>query len=92
VSGYPPPLSPARPAKPTRLGIVHDLGALPVYFGIPAASLLSSAHAYKLEDRRWSVWSIAAGGSALISLALSIAAFDQSLSLVRRGGLFQRLR
>ena len=89
VSGYPPG-SAARPVTPSRHGIVHDLGAIPVFLGIPVASLLSAARAYRLGNHRWAAWSTAAGGSALIALGLSAGAFDQRPSLVRHGGLFQR--
>jgi hypothetical protein len=89
VSGYPPG-TPAVPAQPTREGAIHDLGALPVFLGIPAYSLISAVHAYRGGRPRWAAWSAASGGSALVALGLSIAAFGQKPSLVRWGGLFQR--
>jgi hypothetical protein len=89
VSGY-PPHTPAHVTEPTRHGMIHDLGALPVFLGIPAACLISAVHAARHQDPRWAAWSLAAGSSEIIMLGLSVAAFEQHTTLVRWGGLFQR--
>lgn len=62
VSGY-PPLTSAQVTEPTRHGMVHDLGALPVFLGIPAACLISAARSDRRQDRCWAGWSLAAGSS-----------------------------
>jgi Protein of unknown function (DUF998) len=90
VSGY-PPHTPAQMTEPTRHGTLHDLGALPVFLGIPAASLISAARSARHQDRCWAGWSLSAASSALIMLGLSLAAFRQHTMLVRWGGLFQRI-
>jgi hypothetical protein len=89
VSGYPPHTLP-RPSPPTREGTIHDLGALPVFLGIPAACVISATQARSRNELRWAGWSLAAASSALAMLGLSVAAFEQRQSLVRCGGLFQR--
>jgi hypothetical protein len=90
VSGYPPD-TPAKVTDPTRHGLIHDLGALPVFLGIPAACLISAARSARHQDRCWGAWSLAAGSAGLTTLGLSVAAFGQHTTLVRWGGLFQRV-
>jgi hypothetical protein len=90
VSGY-PPHTPARPTSPTRHGTIHDLGALPVFIGIPTACVISATQATRQQDLRWAGWSLGAASSALIMLGLSVGAFEQHPRLARRGGLFQRV-
>lgn len=89
VSGYPPD-TPAWPIEPTRHGAIHDLGALPVFIGIPTACLISAAQATRQHDLRWAGWSLGAASSALVMLGLSVGAFEQHPRLVCWGGLFQR--
>ena len=90
VSGYPPG-TPETVTDPTRHGLIHDLGALPVFLGIPAACLTSAAHSARHQDPYWAAWSLTAGTAALTALGLSVAAFGQHTTLLRWGGLFQRV-
>jgi hypothetical protein len=89
VSGYPPG-TPDAPVQPTRRGIAHNLAAVPVFLGLPAAALISS----------WRAWRAGQGGFALSSagtavtmpaaMALAAAGFGQAPRLAGLGGLFQR--
>jgi uncharacterized protein DUF998 len=89
VSGYPPG-TPDQVAQPTRRGQIHDLGALPVFIGIPVASLISAVHGFRDRQPRWAAWSLAAGSVGLATLGFSVAAFAQHPRFARWGGLFQR--
>jgi hypothetical protein len=42
VSGYPPG-TPAVPVPPSRTGTAHNLSAVPVFFGLPAAAFICAA-------------------------------------------------
>jgi hypothetical protein len=90
VGGYPPD-TPPTVTDPTWHGMIHDVGALPVFLGIPAACLISAARSARHPDLCWAGWSLATGSCALIMLGLSVAAFAQHTTLVRWGGLFQRV-
>lgn len=90
VSGYPPGTPPAL-TQPTRRGIAHNLTALPVFLGLPAAALVSGWRAWRAGQRGFALYS---GGTAAVmpaAMTLAGAAFGQSPRLVRFGGLFQRV-
>jgi hypothetical protein len=50
VSGYPPG-TPDALTQPTRSGIAHNLAAVPVFLGLPAAALISSWQAWRAGQR-----------------------------------------
>jgi len=89
VSGYPPG-TPDALTRPSRAGAAHNLAAVPVFFGLPAAALAGSWRSWRAGQRGFALYS---GGSAvtmLATMALSAAGFGQSPRLVNLGGLFQR--
>ncbi|MBV9467378.1 MAG: DUF998 domain-containing protein [Solirubrobacterales bacterium] len=85
----------ARPAngigpRPSRVGMLHNLCAIPVFVGIPAAASASARAFTQLDERRWAGYS---GGSALVmalTFGLSSAAFGQARVLAARAGVLQR--
>jgi hypothetical protein len=89
VSGYPPG-TPDALTRPSRAGAAHNLAAVPVFFGLPAAALACSWRSWRAGQRGFALYS---GGSAVTmpaTMALSAAGFGQSPRLVNLGGLFQR--
>lgn len=86
VSGYPPG-SPAVTDPRTTIGVVHDLSAIPVFFGIPAAAFVEARRA---GDRGWARASAGSGAGMLAFLFLSSAGFAQRPAFVGRAGLLQR--
>ena len=58
VSGYPPG-TPDAPAHPTRAGIAHNLAAVPVFAGLPAAALAGSGQAWRAGQHRFGLYSAA---------------------------------
>jgi hypothetical protein len=89
VSGYPPG-TPDELTQPTRTGIAHNLGAIPVFVGLPAAALLSSRRAWRDGQRGFALYSAGTAATMLAGTVLAGAGFGQSPRLVRLGGLFQR--
>jgi hypothetical protein len=89
VSGYPPG-TPDALTEPSRRGIAHNLAAVPVFLGLPAAALISSWRAWRAGQRGFALYS--AGTTVIMPAAMTLAAagFGQSPRLVRYGGLFQR--
>jgi hypothetical protein len=89
VSGYPPGTPDALPA-PSRTGTAHNLAAVPVFLGLPAAALACGWRSWRAGQRAFALYS---AGTAVImpaSMALAAAGFGQSPRLVNLGGLFQR--
>jgi Protein of unknown function (DUF998) len=89
VSGYPPG-TPDAPARPTRTGMAHTLGAVPVFAGLPAAALTCSWQSFRAGQRGFGLYSAATATAMLATMALAGAGFNQSRRLVNRAGLFQR--
>jgi uncharacterized protein DUF998 len=89
ISGYPPG-TPALPAKPTHTGIVHNVVAVPVFSGIPAAALACSWQACRAGQRAFGLYSAGTAATMLATVALASAGFGQSPRLVNFAGLFQR--
>jgi hypothetical protein len=56
VSGYPPG-TPDTPAEPSRAGVAHDLAAVPVFAGLPAAALACSWRSWRVGQRRFALYS-----------------------------------
>lgn len=89
VSGF--PADRAAPARPTRAGELHNLFALPVFLGIPAAALLAVRGFAKRGDRAWAWYSGASGAVMAVTFGLFGAAFAQAPRLAPWGGLIQRV-
>jgi hypothetical protein len=89
VSGYPPG-TPAAPIAPSPTGLVHNLVAVPVFVGLPAAALTSSWRSVRSGQRGFGLYSAVTGPAMFATAALAGAGFSQSPRLVNLAGLFQR--
>jgi Protein of unknown function (DUF998) len=89
VSGYPPG-TPALPRAPSRAGPVHNLAAIAVFTGLPAAAAGASWRAFRTGQRRWGLYRAGTAITRPAAMALAGAGCSQSPRLVRLGGLFQR--
>ena len=89
VSGYPPG-TPSAPTSPTRAGIAHNLAAVPVFAGLPAAALATSWRCRRADQRRFGLYSAGTAVTMLTTTALAGAGFGQSPGLASLAGLFQR--
>jgi Protein of unknown function (DUF998) len=90
VSGYPPE-TPDALTRPSRAGIVHNLAAVPVFLGLPAAALTCGWRCWRAGQRGFGLYSASSGVAMLASMLLAGAGFGQSPRFVSRGGLFQRV-
>jgi Protein of unknown function (DUF998) len=89
VSGYPPG-TPDALTQPSRAGTVHNLAAVPVFAGLPAAALASGWRSWRAGQHRFGLYSAGTAVTMLTTVALAGAGFGQSPRLVSLGGLFQR--
>ena len=89
VSGYPLG-TPDALTRPSRAGAAHNLAAVPVFFGLPAAVLACSWRSWRAGQRGFALYSGGTAVTMLATMALSAAGFGQSPRLVNLGGLFQR--
>jgi len=89
VSGYPPG-TPDLPCAPSRAGTVHNLAAIPVFAGLPAAAASASWRSFRIGQRGWGLYCAGTAITMGAAMALAGAGFGQSPRLVRLGGLFQR--
>jgi uncharacterized protein DUF998 len=89
VSGYPPG-TPDAPRAPSRAGTVHNLAALPVFLGLPAAAAGASWRSARTGQRGWALYCAGTAITMPAAMALAGAGFSQSPRLVPVGGLFQR--
>lgn len=89
VSGYPPG-TPDVPARPSRTGTAHNLVAVPVFFGLPAAALAGGWRSWRAGQHRFGLYSAGTAVITLTAMALANAGFGQWSRLVNLGGLFQR--
>jgi Protein of unknown function (DUF998) len=89
VSGYPPG-TPDALTRPSRAGIAHNLAAVPVFVGLPAAALTCGWRCWRAGQRGFGLYSAGSGAVMLASMVLAGAGFGQSSRFVSRGGLFQR--
>src|SRR5580692_8220680 len=89
VSGYPPG-TPDALTQPSRTGVIHNLAAVPVFLGLPAAAFICGWQSIRAGHRRFGLYSAASALTMLTTSALAGAGFGQSPRLVRLGGLFQR--
>jgi Protein of unknown function (DUF998) len=89
VSGYPPG-TPDALTQPTRTGILHNLAAVPVFLGLPAAAFTSGWQSARAGHRGFGLYGAATATTMLGTMALAGAGFNQSPRLVNLAGLFQR--
>ena len=89
VSGYPPG-TPAALISPSRTGMMHNLAAIPVFLGLPAAAFTSSWRSVRTGHRRFGLYCAATATTMLVTTALAGAGFGQAPRLVNLAGLFQR--
>jgi hypothetical protein len=90
VSGYPPG-TPEALTHPSRTGTAHNLAAIPVFVGLPAAALAYGWRSWRSGRRRFGLYSAGSALAMLTTMALAGAGFGQSPRLVSLGGLFQRV-
>ena len=97
VAGYPPSPSdhdqPDRtpPVAPSRAGRLHNVSAIPIFFGIPIAALTSARSAARRGEYRWASYS---AGSAVAMMTTSVlfgAAFGGAPRFEAYGGVLQRV-
>ena len=89
VSGYPPG-TPSTPRAPSRAGTLHNLAAIPVFLGLPAAAAGASWRSFQAGQRGWGLYCAGTAITMPAAMTLAGAGFGQSSRLVRLGGLFQR--
>jgi hypothetical protein len=80
------------PSEPTRTGIAHNLAAVPVFLGLPAAALGYGWRSWRAGERSgFAVGSAATAVTMPVTAVLAGAGFGQSPRFARHGGLFQRV-
>jgi hypothetical protein len=89
VSGYPAG-TPDALTRPSPAGTAHNLAAIPVFAGLPAAALASSWRFWRAGQHRLGLYSAGTAVIIVTTMALAGAGFGQSPRLVNLGGLFQR--
>jgi hypothetical protein len=89
VSGYPPG-TPDALTQPTRTGMLHNLAAVPVFVGLPAAAFICSRHSIRAGHRGFGWYCAATATTMLATMALAGPGFNQSPRLVNHAGLLQR--
>jgi Protein of unknown function (DUF998) len=70
--------------------MVHNLVAVPVFAGLPAAAFICAWQSDRTRQQGFALYSAATATTMLASTALAGAGFGQSPRLVNRAGLFQR--
>jgi hypothetical protein len=97
VAGYPPSPSGHNqrdrtpPVVVSRAGRLHNLSAIPIFFGIPIAALTSATSAARRREYRWASYS---AGSAVAMMTTSVlfgAAFGGAPRVEAYGGVLQRV-
>ena len=89
VSGYPPG-TPDALTQPSRTGIMHNLTAVPVFLGLPAAAFTCGWRSARAGHRGFGLYCAATATTMLATTAMASAGFNQSPRLVNLAGLFQR--
>jgi hypothetical protein len=89
VSGYPPG-TPDALTQPSRTGIMHNLAAVPVFLGLPAAAFTCGWRSARAGHRGFGLYCAATATTMLATSAMASAGFNQSPRLVNLAGLFQR--
>lgn len=90
VSGYPPG-TPDTPTERTTAGTLHDMVALPTFFGLPMAAAAYSWRFARSRQPGWAAYSASTTVSMLTALGMSAAGFNQSPRFVDTAGRWQRL-
>jgi len=90
VGGYPPG-TPDTPVAPSRAGTAHNLTAVPVFLGLPAAAACYGWRSWRAGQPGFAVCCAATAVTMPVTAALAGAGFAQSPRLSRYGGLFQRI-
>ncbi len=95
VAGFRPPRHVPDGAAPeirrTRGGQLHNLCAIPVFIGIPAAASVCAGSAARRRAYGWAGYCAGSAIGMAGTCVLFGAAFGGAPRLARRGGLFQRL-
>jgi Protein of unknown function (DUF998) len=90
VGGYPPG-TPDMPAGFSRAGTAHNLAAIPVFFGLPAAAAGYGWRSWRAGQRPgFAVYCATTAVIMPVTMVLAGAGFGQSSRLGGYGGLFQR--
>jgi hypothetical protein len=90
VGGYPPG-TPDMPAGFSRAGTAHNLAAIPVFFGLPAAAAGYGWRSWRAgQAPGFTVYCAATAMIMPVTMVLAGAGFGQSPRLGGYGGLFQR--
>jgi hypothetical protein len=90
VGGYPPG-TPDMPARFSRTGTAHNLAAVPVFYGLPAAAACYGWRSWRAgQPPGFAIYCAATAVTMPVTAALAGAGFGQSSRLGRYGGLFQR--
>ena len=90
VGGYPPG-TPDMPARFSRAGTAHNLAAIPVFFGLPAAAACYGRRSWRAgQPPGFAIYSAATAVTMPVTMALAGAGFGQSSRLGGYGGLLQR--
>ena len=90
VSGYPPG-TPDQSTENTRVGWLHQIVSLPVFFALPAAAAVEARHSWRRGDRVWSLYSAKSAAVSLLMFGAASAGFGQQPRLVDSAGLCQRI-
>jgi hypothetical protein len=71
---------------------LHNLCAIPIFAGIPAAALTCAGSAARRREYRWAAYCAGSAVATTGASGLFGAAFDGTAPrLARRGGVFQRI-
>jgi hypothetical protein len=96
IAGYPPQGNledggAAEEVPRTREGTLHNLCAVPIFFGIPLAGTVSAIAAARRRDSGWASYSACSTVAMFASVALMSKAFGGDPRFAGKGGLFQRI-
>jgi hypothetical protein len=90
VGGY-PPAKPDMPATFSRAGTAHNLAAVPVFLGLPAAAACYGWRSWRTgQPPGFAIYCAATAVTMPVTMALAGAGFGQPSRLGGYGGLFQR--
>ena len=70
--------------------MIHNLAAVPVFLGLPAAAFTCGWRSVRTGHRRFGLYCAATATTMLATTALAGAGFNQAPRLVNLAGLFQR--
>ena len=89
VGGYPPG-TPDMPVKFSRTGTVHNLAAVPFFFGLPTAAAYYGWRSWRAGQPGFAGYCAATAVGMPVTVALAGAGFGRSSRLDGYDGLFQR--